>query len=208
MQMDKDYIEKFDVIRRYHKNKLTDEELDSFEVYILENPDIINVIEKEKAIHEAFKEHEALLKESEASSQSLPWGKGLAMAACLFVAVFAVINFQGNQTDYALQPPVILETFRGAGSDAIEVSGLPVVQFQVDMGPVELLESQLFSAELSSASGNTVYQVSGLPVDGDGWVYYILEDQVDILSGQYEVKVYPDDNPDRISTFPVVFISP
>lgn len=207
MQMDKDYIEQFDVIRRYHQNKLNDDELNSFEVYILENPDIINVIEKEKAIHDAFRENESLLNSDENKPAGIPWGRGFAIAASLFVAVVAVFSFQGNP-DYMVQPPVVLETFRGAGDNTFQVSGEPIVQFQIDMGPAELLDNNNFNVELVDAAGNPVFRSTGLSADAEGWLYFILEDQSDLLAGIHEVRVYPADNDIAISSYEVEFINP
>ena len=203
MQIDKDYIEEFDVIRRYHQHKLSDEELNSFEVYILEHPEIINVIEKEKAIHDAFRENEPLLKGGAATG--MPWGKGLAMAASLFIAVLVVFNYAGNRPAYDLQPPVVLETFRGADT-RVALSGQPVVQFQVDMGPAELIDSNAFTVELVDADGNAGYRATGLVADADGWLYYTLEGQQETLSGAYDVRVYPDGNPAQSTIYPVTFI--
>jgi hypothetical protein len=208
MQMNKDYLEKFDVIRRYHQHRLTDEELNSFEVYILENPEIINVIEQEKVIHDAFREHAPLLKEDIAGTSSVPWGRGLAMAACLLVAVVAVFNYTGNQPSFSVQPPVILETFRGAGDNTVQVNGQPIVQFQIDMGPAELLRTNAFTAELADADGNVTYRVTGLSADADGWLFYTLEGQDAVLLGTHEVRVYPDGSPVQAASYAVTFSAP
>ena len=207
MQIDKDYIEQFDVIRRYHQNRLSDEELNSFEVYILENPDIISVIEKEKIIHDAFREHEPLLKAKPVQTPAMPRGRIFAMAASLVVAVVAVFSFIGNNPSHDLQPPVILETFRGAGDNTIQLSGEPIVQFQIDMGPAELIENNAFTAELVDAAGNAGFRESGLSADADGWLFYVLAGQDEPLSGDHEVRVYPDGNPAQVTSYRVSFSS-
>lgn len=208
MQMDSNYIEKHDVIRRYNQHKLSDEELDSFEIYILDNPDIISVIEQEQAIFEAFKEHESLLQDKQSGVANQPWLKGLAMAACLVVAVVVVFNISGGRQEFALREPVRLETFRGAGDNAVRLGGQPVVQFQVDMGPPQFLDSQAFTAELVDGAGVASFRATGLAVDADGWLYYALPGQEDVLSGAYEVRVYPDGNPANATTYPVRFTAP
>lgn len=207
MQVDMEYIEKYDVIRRYHQHKLSDEELNSFEVYILEHPEIISVIEKEKILHDAFRENEPLLKQA-ARTGGISWTRGLAMAASVLFAVVAVFSYTSRQPAYDLQSPVILETFRGAGDNRIQVDGQPIVQFQVDMGPVQLLEGNAFTAELMDSNGNALFPATGLQVDADGWLFYILEGQDSVLAGDHLVRVYPDGNPAQAATFPVSFSSP
>ncbi len=208
MQIDKAYIEEFDVIRRYQQNKLSEEELNSFEIYILENPDIINVLEQEKILHDAFREHEPLLKPGKEKSISLFAGRGMALAACLVLGVVAVFNFSGNQSSYELQPPVVLETFRGAADNTVQLSGQPILQFQVDMGPAEFLDSNSFTAELVDASGSSLFRSAGLSVDADGWLFYSLDAQAETLQGNYQLKVYPDAQSSNATSYSLEFTVP
>lgn len=206
-KMDKAYLEKFDVINRYNQNRLSDEELNRFEVYILEHPEIIPVIEKDRVIREAYQENKSLLQEATGEKDAFPWVRGMAMAACLVIAVVVVLNIERGEQN-ALRPPVILETFRGAGDTAIQLSGEPVVQFQIDMGPAEFLESDVFTAELVNTSGSSLFVEPGLTVDVDGWLFYSLTGQMQPLSGSHQVRVYAQGSEDAATTYNVIFESP
>ncbi len=51
--MDKNYIEENEIEIKYLRNQLTPEELDGFEVYLMENPDMVEQLE----LHQAFLEN-------------------------------------------------------------------------------------------------------------------------------------------------------
>lgn len=198
MQIDKAYIERFDVIHRYNQDRLNAEELEGFEIYILEHPEIIPVIEEEKLIQEAVGEQARLLK------RPIPWFQGLAAAAVLVLAVLVVAVFS-DRPDYSLQEPVILETFRGNPDRAVQVNGEPIVQFQIDVGPPELAGDSEFTAALVAPDGEEMFHASGLRADSEGWLRYVLEGQDEPLSGNYEVRVSASANPNDSRTFSVTF---
>lgn len=212
--MNQDYIDRFDVITRYHQNRLSDEELAGFEIYILENPGIIAQLEQEKVVREAYKEYGSLLSgDSAIGAAPLPvmsrkvMYSALSAAACMVVAVMLVIMLPSGEQDYALQAPVMLQTFRGSETRT-QLSGAPVVQFQIDMGPAELLDSNDFMAELLDAQGAALFSVSSLHADSEGWLYFPLQGQQQVLSGVYEVRVYESATQRLMGAYPVEFIGP
>lgn len=56
--MDRQYIETNDVMARYVKNKLTDDELDAFEEYYFEHPEMLEAVEAERLLRAALKSHD------------------------------------------------------------------------------------------------------------------------------------------------------
>lgn len=208
MHLDEHYIEQHDVIRRYHQNRLSEEELGGFEVYLIEHPELLRAVEEERILQQAFKSQAHLLDKGRKALPLKDWAVRAGLAASLLLAIVVVLNNQPGEPELSLRDPVTLESFRGIGAGEILVDGGPVVQFRFDAGPPELLDSNAFTAELDDAMGNTLYQATGLKADEDGWVMYTLPGQRDVLTGKYQVKFYPDGQPGRATEWSVEFFTP
>ncbi|MDT8397117.1 MAG: hypothetical protein RQ899_00675 [Pseudomonadales bacterium] len=190
--MNEQYLNEHEVIHRYLVDKLPDDERDAFEVYLLEHPELLDEIEAARHIQNAFKANAGLLKKSRFPAWlTARSGQGLlAAAACLVVAVVIVFRLPQQNADLPLQPPVILETLRGQGDDIIQVSGTPLVQFLIDVGPPALSEELSYSLDIvQEADGSTLATAQGLHVDQDGWLLFSLSDQRTPLQGLYRVRV-------------------
>ena len=141
--MDKAYIKSHDVIDRYVMQQLEGNELELFELYMLEHPSTVDEVEYARGLYEALRRNEADLKletSSAVEASAHPgwlFGRHYAVAATVLLAVVLVLSVSLYQRAAHLEaqlgqrrlPLAIagnlwLETERGA-SDSNIVSHAP-----------------------------------------------------------------------------------
>lgn len=188
--MDKQYIEQFDVSRRYLNGTLSPEQRIEFEEYILDKPEMIEQLELDRAIL-------AGLKALPEKAQNDPFWRPVyshMLATAASVALVAVLLFdvgQGpiEQGPGAASPEIVyLETFR---SQDLRTQ----VTFNEDAGVSYLVaavpsdDRQIFTIALQSDGDNAVSAVLAESMANSEGDLVITLDKAKIKPGMYSVVV-------------------
>lgn len=208
--MDLAYIEQHDVVSRYNRQRLNEQELAAFEIFLIDNPAFIDTVERERMLHEAFGAHANLLDGAAADKVVRPaWFQlpRLAMAACLVLGLGIAFSMLPRAPSASLQPPVVLETLRSTAHGPIRAPGLPTLRFEVDVGPPSQAAVQSYTVMLAAANGSGTYRIAGLQADADGWLQFTLDEQTRTLAGAYTLTVQRDDAATAM-TFELEFFTP
>jgi hypothetical protein len=135
--MDSTYINQRQMIERYVRGTLTDEELEAFEIYLLDHPETVEDVEYEKGLQHALAGAHELLQPAAAGTglrSGAAWlGPRYAMAATVLLGVVAVLgvsqwrlNARLNDEIELLRAPTVLseeirlESLRGAAPVIVE----------------------------------------------------------------------------------------
>lgn len=180
--MDRAHIDEHHVIDRYARGALSGSELEAFECYLLDHPEIIEDIEYAKAMHGAIERNAELLTGTGAGSVTdMPTGstgflfsRGYAMAATVLLAI--AVPFGGfllnesrqlrDQLQFLEQPAgvgseIILEQTRGDSAVTFSFPADGALLLRVDVGPEEV---GAYKVSIKNDSGY-VWHGSGLAVD-------------------------------------------
>lgn len=195
--MNREYIESNDVIARYIRNQLAEDELNLFEVYLLDNPDILDEVRIEERIHKEFQNNSALLR---SKGDSPPQDNRInyrvyAMAASVLFAALLLVPLL-NLTGPRLQEPVLLESFRGQEQFVYEISGEPIIQFLLDAGADS--EGAFSISLIEVSSGDVIARANDLLPTSEGLVPYSLADTGRLL-GRYTLILLNSENESRRS---------
>lgn len=195
--MNREYIESNDVVARYIRNQLAEDELNLFEVYLLDNPDILDEVRIEERVHKEFQNNRALLRPK---GDSLRPGSRInyrvyAMAASVMFAALLLLPLL-NLTEPQLQEPVLLESFRGQEQFVHELSGEPIIQFLIDAGTDS--ESSFSISLIEVSSGAVIARANNLLPTSESLIHYSLEDTGRLL-GRYTLIVLNSENGSRRS---------
>ena len=107
--MDQAYVEQNDVIERYARNALNESELEQFEIYLLDHPELLSKIAFAEEMHVAAKD--ADLEKSVVSSNeaTFNWRSAALAASAAFVVstVGLIYTYQTNPVDDQDSPNVV-----------------------------------------------------------------------------------------------------
>lgn len=171
--MDRAYIDANHLVDRYVQGKLSDTELEEFEIYMLEHPEIVDDIEFAKGMQSSMSSagKELFAGDRIAVSQSM-LGSPYALAATVLLALS--LSFSGyqylkieeleNEIAHSGSPASIgheyyLETVRGESDFTIEQQKRRAVIIRADVG---VAEAESWSVELRSEELGVIWKQDGL----------------------------------------------
>lgn len=189
--MDTNYLDEHDVIQRYIRRALNDDELAAFEILLISRPELIDEIETQRLINASFKEQLAGrgYKPGIYAEHIDPLlRKSLPLAAGIVVALLIGLNTPGFRGKDSATPSnivtdtVVLQALRsGAAQQTIDMttltaSGMTTVTLPVhiDVGP-QLSADQRYSLQLVGVDGKALVQATALAATADGWLDYRLQ---------------------------------
>lgn len=202
-----------DVIDQYLQMRLGENELQEFEIRLLEDPQFFQKVQEMDLLHRAFKEQKPLVEEKQNvrhSPRVLPFAlwikQPISLAASLLIAVGLV--FSGNnylqQIDewnagagYAVNSVINIGQLRSAANDVVLTSGVHLLQ--VDVG-VEV-EQSAYLLELRNESVGTRQEFRAMP-DGNGVVRLLTPMG---LSGPYRLTVRKENAPEPVASYQLRF---
>lgn len=167
--MDRAHIDEHHVIDRYVRGALHEVELEAFECYILDHPEIIEDIEFAKAMQSAIARNPELLDVppvkvgARAVSPGFLFGRGYAMAATVLLAVaIPVTGYLVNDTrdlrsqlSYLDRPSsvsseIVFEQTRGESTTTISFPEEGSLLLRIDVGPEYY---DVYSISITNESG-------------------------------------------------------
>ena len=171
--MDKQYIEQFDIGRKYLKNELTPEEVIQFEEYLLDKPELIEQLELDRIAMLAMP------KVSQQREQRSLWrwwkptySHGMALVASVCLVAVLVFSPQRYEQRVGNSPDIIfIEVMRGAIDSAGANSEALVNKAssgQVLIFDVSRFEPSSYSLSLLDDKGNQVMQWDNLQSNENG----------------------------------------
>ena len=208
--MDKAYIDKHHIVDRYVQGKLSEELLETFEVYMLEHPEVVDEIEFAQGMQAALKDRTSPLSASQPSLAKQERKAGFflgptwAVAATLLFGVSAAwsVYLTADRLTSAatpLQQPLPigaelwLEPQRG-------VDGLPRVGHD-DAGFLMSIDvasepAETYQVTLTDAAGRTVWSVDRVQADEEQLVRLVVPPLPE-SSGAYVVTVASQNRPEE-----------
>ena len=186
------------LVDRYVQGELSGSERESFEIYMLEHPDIADDVEFARSFVAAVKESDEL-REQYASSKSRPayspFWKPVAIAAMFLLAIsLSLVGYilgaadprsselRFSESPVQVDDSEILEVLRGRSLPAIELRPGRSVLIEADVAGDP---SATYAFELRNADGSFVMQRSGLLAE-DGLLAVQL---VDPPQGRYSLRI-------------------
>ena len=190
--MDKQYMEQFDISRRYLNGTLSPEERIEFEEYILDKPEIIEQLELDRVILAGLKKQPVKTK---AAVFWQPWySHSLAAAASVALVAVLLLDFVESPTGYGgetrlVSPEIVyLETFRSQELRT-EVAFYAGADFTYLIAAVPSAEKEVFTVSLHDDSDNEFSMVLAESVANSEGDLVITLDKNRIKSGMYSVVV-------------------
>lgn len=211
--MDKTYIDTQQVVDRYVQGKLTDDELDMFEVYMLDHPETVDDVEYAKGMQKALANADDKLLSVEAmpptakSYTSFWLSRNYALAATVLLAVtvtFSAYLFQqvdGLRSDIAkLQQPapitseVWFEPVRGIPERVIERRKDTAFILRID---VSATPANAYTVTLHGDEIGVVWSQSQIDSDDEQSIPLVLSW---LPAGGYRISVGVDDRTESTAT--------
>jgi hypothetical protein len=173
--------------RRYARGELKGEELDRFEDYLMEHPELLDEIEAEGVLRQAMTAEVVPLRpRSSARARSAPTFQPWAAAACLVVALgvgFYSAGLVQQTPGAAISAELRLEPVRSGGGALPSTLRGDHTLFILDVG---LQAAQIDRVVISRSSGEELLQLDN-PSVIDGYVQFTLGD---LDADSYRVAVY------------------
>lgn len=201
--MDLDYIALHDVVHRYASGELTEDELGQFELYYLENPDILDQVELDRSLKRGLQAHSMSLatsvqdqpQQSSLLSTLLSWFQipqvvlgNLALVGLLFLTT--VYQWQGQSAATAVATGPIISAQR-LWVGTVRGAQPPLVSRSAKSGKllldIDVAASGQLNLQIVNNSGNTVVSLSALNATESGLV--ILTDMALFTPGDYQLLV-------------------
>jgi len=178
------------VARRYARGELTGEELDRFEDYLMEHPELLDDIEAEGVLGQALQPNVVPMQPRTPASRGAPAGSPPWLAAaCLLLALgvgYFTAGLQGPAPGAAISAELRLEPVRGGG--AREIPGIAMgyghTLVVLDVG---VQDDDVDRLVVRRSNGDEVMRLSDLSVI-DGYLQFAI---ADLDPGTYRVEVYP-----------------
>ncbi len=205
--MDKTYIDDQQVVARYVQGKLTGEELNAFEIYMLDNPGIVDEIEYAKGMQESLESAKHELFGAEASQSLAPSHTGFwlsrkhATAATVLLAVTLTFSaylyrqtgglqdeIEALQNPISLVEDVWLEPVRSARARVIESRRGTALVLRVD---ISATQARSYSAEIRGNGGDYLWTQSDIRPDGEQSIRLLLSN---LPPGEYRLFVTASDS--------------
>ncbi len=183
--MDANFIEEHQFIERYVGGELSEAELNDFEVYMLDNPEVIDSIEAQRIL-QAARSGEELAAHTKQQKPKRSW-QPLAIAAVVMLGV-GVVFIQQQQPDVSALVATVPETLvfgaqRGVEElPAMHVShqGPPLQLLKIDPGP---FPGRLYDLRLAAKNGEVVVELNGLSAEA-GYIEVVFN-RLEV--GEYEL---------------------
>lgn len=205
--MDKKIIDDNDIERRYLQGKLTPEELEQFETYLMTHPDLVTQLELDSVMYRIMPQIEDMPKPLDFwRFLDMPLRKVFAPIAASMIIVPVVVLALFDRPNIPNIQPVFLtnETYRTTDASFSNVSTL---LFHEEDEVILLLlypENELaddFNVGLRGSSGDVELTFIGLSRGGSGYVSVQLPASV-VTEGEYLLEITPNSsvvgNSDRI----------
>jgi anti-sigma factor RsiW len=192
-----------DTVDQYLLNQLTEDERSAFEIRLLDDPELLDEVQRREAMINELKAAESELAQPVAGSVDsnnvirLSFGQWLqqpmSIAASIVVAVGAIVILQAQDYDPSrdmtgsdlavLGSSITLETLRGA-DNRITASGTAPVLLSIDTGPTA--DGGFTVSLIDDTSGEAVLTQTGVELDAQGWLRVLLNRD---FAGDYTVRV-------------------
>jgi hypothetical protein len=211
MQMNRAYIDEYDVVQRYIRHTLPAQELEQFEVYILSNPSIINEIEQQKVLNQIFREELPKANKAAAAQGMLQrFRHVIPLAACLVLALYVGILTK-DRAAFSAPPavmldPLVLQDLRGAtttfGAELpadIASHAQVSLPLRVDVGPK--LEPVVTYSVFVRSGTTVVSSQENQQASADGWLDLVVMLPATPASYQVEVVEFPRGESRRYSLY-------
>lgn len=195
--MDRAYIEQNNVVQRYRSGKLTAEENEAFEVYLLDKPTLVEELELDAILADglsksALAPHNNVQQPTQ--SQGL-WGirwltANHLWASCCTLLV-ALLLIQPGQQPAQIQGAnqvVYLDTLRSSNQSLTQVTLAKNSQQLVLFIPANPGQKGPFNVELQNAQQQAQFSQSQVPLSNTGDLVLTLKREL-LNTGQYQLQI-------------------
>lgn len=213
-----------DILNKYLRNQLSEQERAEFEIRMMEDPELLNAVQRQgEMISDLRTSQEAKINRiTDSSADDIApnvsflrnfsgWiQQPLSMAASLLIVIGAVFSFQNpdepvsvteiNTGLVQMSQPVVLQSFRG-GTDTIAINSDPPVSFVIEVDP-----TNAGPFEVTMIDVGTETAVSSLLVNNPIEPGLIRMQLTRELQGEFLIQV-TSPNDDAVLTFPIEFIN-
>lgn len=195
--MDRAYIDSHHLIDRYVQGRLSGADLDEFEIYMLEHPEIVDDIQYAKGMQDSISAAgEELFADSASNRKTSVFGSPYAMAAMVLLTLS--LSFSGYQylqiqelKDVAaategltvISRVYYLEPVRGEADTTIELHEQAATIIHADVGVVE---AESWIVELYNDDSGTVMRKEGLRTSGH--IVSVVLGEIPV--GQYTLRIF------------------
>ncbi len=192
--MNKEYIEQHEIAHRYLAGSLCAEEIEQFEVYLMEHPQMLEELE----LNSIIKTHASAYKPKITSTskwrslftQPLYVSFSTAVVSLFCFAMFltiADIHFSPTSTNHAKTSLIYLETQRSSSplGSATDINIKEANELLVFSMSVSAEPNQQFDVFIKSSNGSMVATLNGSGNEYGDLVVSIVSDQ--LATGSYEV---------------------
>lgn len=205
--MDRETIEKHDIAQRYLHGKLSPEESEAFEIYVMEHSELIEMLELDRVVIKTMCDASKLIKEPSILRGWRPvYSHGVALAASTALVAVLMLAPQDNKPPNLVSPDIVyLDVFRSQEvTKTVQFSGndsskLLVMQGAVNaQGTVDINRSfsLSFAPENSQEIGSTH---ENMRPNRSGELVFRLHKNV-LKPGMYRVSIHGESN-DVVSHF-------
>ncbi len=191
--MDKEYVVQNDIAQRYLCGRLTPEEAEAFEVYLLDHPDMREQLELDTLLANGLSRVSIDRPRKRTESKAFLWGIVGAMGGAVFAffAAFFLILPNSSNIGGASSQIVYLETVRGEPlNNQVNLGAERVVVLVLDTGLNNLTQ---FSAQMKNAHNTVIETWKGLKSDLNGQAVLLLETSL-IDTGSYKITINTSDD--------------
>ena len=176
-------------IDRYVKGKLSPSELDHFEDYLMEHPEIIPDIEAARLIKDTVQPGG----DEETAPAPRAWiQQPLSMAASILLIITGSLHFVGGDTESiegAVVAEIQLSKMRNAATPTFALPESGAVLLTVDAGP-----SHAARYAVQVLDWNGIEAISAATAEANqGWIQLVT---TPLAPGQYTLKAHPIDRSD------------
>jgi hypothetical protein len=192
--MDDDYISQHDIVRQYLKGKLTPEETVEFEEYILDKPELLELLEMDSVMVEHLpKEFSSppKIEQNKKSGWTPLFSNITAIAACSLLAVTLWLGQPTSEINPNFSPNIVyLENYRSANS----VTTLTFKQgesFKIIAIDVPPDSGNEFDLRILSKNGQYIL-VQHLQTNGNNEVTFLLYSTV-LMNEKYRLELTKDE---------------
>ncbi|MEM9173113.1 MAG: hypothetical protein AAGA84_10450 [Pseudomonadota bacterium] len=208
--MDKTYIEQNNVIERYALDKLTGDELEQFELYLLDHPELLTDIALSEAIAEALPQDLLANPSAPTTSANHAGWRSFSLAASVLIVALSAVSLNLYQDNAslrdsadrslsvaAIQSQIIIETTRSLDTNPITIdaaAGPTLLSIEV---PDDFAGQEL-AIKISSVEGALNWRSGALQLNSR----YRLETVFDGLpAGRYSLEFISAAESTRILDF-------
>ena len=178
--MNQQYIEDNHLVDRYVQHKLSDQERDDFEIFMLEHPDVADKVELALAMRKELKRQSGALSDDELSRRretpKRSFDRIWAAAATVLLGASVVwnLNTGGGFSDepYVLPSTVWLEGSRGIEENVSIGNAEDRFPINIDVAGLNLTE--LLNVVLISEDAQTEWEIGDLRADEDGVISLLI----------------------------------